>query len=280
LLKKENGQIGKMLVKGKLVTLKLEGEAVIVGDIHGDLESLVHILSDSGFIEQAQQHKNIFLIFLGDYGDRGLYSAEVYYIVLKLKQQFPENVILMRGNHEGPEDLQAHPHDLPAQFHQRFGNLGDVAYSNIRKLFNQLHNVVLVKNRCVLIHGGFSTTAHSLEDLALAHEKHPKEAFLEEMLWNDPEENITGAHPSPRGAGKLFGEDVTEAFLKKLRANALIRGHEPGDEGFKLNHNGRVLTLFSRKGEPYHNEHGAYLKIDLSFETRNAGELLRWVRQF
>lgn len=280
LLKKETGQIGKMRVKGKLVTLEPEGEAVIVGDIHGDLESLVHILSDSNFIEQAQQQKNIFLIFLGDYGDRGHYSVGVYFIVLKLKQQFPENVILMRGNHEGPEDLQAHPHDLPAQLRQRFGNLGDVAYVSIRKLFSHLFNVVLVRNSYILIHGGFPTTAHSLEDFAFAHEKHPKEPFLKEMLWNDPEENISGTHPSPRGAGRLFSEEVTEAFLKKLRVNVLIRGHEPSDEGFKLNHDGKVLTLFSRKGEPYCNGHGAYLKMDLTFETRNAEELLLWVHQF
>ena len=280
LLEKETGQIGKMLIKGKLVALKSEGEAVIVGYVHGDLESLVHILTDSIFIEKAQQNRNIFLIFLGDYGDRGPYPAEVYYVTLELKHRFPENVILMRGNHEGPEDLLAHPHDLPTQFHQRFSTQGDAAYFSIRKLFNQLYNAVLVANRYILIHGGFPTTAGSFDDLAYAHEKHPKETFLEEMLWSDPEENIIGTYPSPRGAGKLFGKDVTEAFLKKLKVNVLIRGHEPCSEGFKLNHNGRVLTLFSRKGEPYYNENGAYLRIDLSLKTRNAEELLQRVHQF
>jgi len=269
-----------MLVKGKLVTLEPEGEAVIVSDVHGDLESLVYLLTDSIFIEKAQQNKNIFLIFLGDYGDRGPYSAEVYYITLKLKRQFPKNVILMRGNHEGPEDLLAHPHDLPSQFHRRFGSRGDGAYFSTRKLFDQLYNAVLVTDRFILIHGGFPANARSLDDLAYAHQKHPKETFLEEMLWSDPEENITGTCPSPRGAGKLFGNDVTEAFLKMLKAKALIRGHEPSSEGFKLNHDAKVLTLFSRKGEPYYNEKGAYLKIDLSLKTRNAEELLPYVRQF
>jgi protein phosphatase len=280
LLQKETGQVGKMHVKGKLATLEPEGEAVIIGDVHGDLESLVHILNDSNFVEKAQQSKDTHLIFLGDYGDRGLYSAEVYYIVLKLKHQFRENVILMRGNHEGPEDLLAHPHDLPIQFKQRFGNQGEAAYSSVRKLFNQLYNAVLIKNRYVLIHGGFPTTARSLDDLAYAHEKHPEKPFLEEMLWNDPEENIKGTYPSPRGVGKLFGNDVTTAFLEMFKVKTLIRGHEPNSEGFKLNHNGQVLTLFSRKDAPYFNEHGAYLRMDLSLETRNAEELLQWIREF
>jgi len=280
LLEKETGQIGKMQVKGKLVTLVPEGEAIVIGDIHGDLESLVYILKDSDFIEEVQRQKNVMLIFLGDYGDRGFYSAEVYYIVLKLKQKFPKNVILLRGNHEGPKDLLASPHDLPMQFLQRFGKNGDTAYVSVRKLFDQLYNAVSVTKRYIFIHGGFPTKARSLEDLACAQEKHPKESFLEEILWNDPEENIKGICSSPRGAGRLFGSDVTTAFLRMMQANVLIRGHEPCMEGFKLNHDGKVLTLFSRKGEPYFNEHGAYLKVNLSLQTKNGEELLPWIRKF
>jgi diadenosine tetraphosphatase ApaH/serine/threonine PP2A family protein phosphatase len=279
-IKKENGQLGKMLIRGKLATLEPDGEAIIIGDLHGDLESLVQILRDSAFMEKVQKPENIFLIFLGDYGDRGSYSAEVYYITLKLKLQFPENVILMRGNHEGPEDLIAQPHDLPLQFSQRFGNEGSAVYSSIRRLFDQLYNTVLVESRYVLIHGGIPANARVLDDLAYAHEKHPKETLLEEMLWSDPEEGIVGTLASPRGAGRLFGSDVTEAFLQMLKVDALIRGHEPSNEGFKLNHNGGILTLFSRKGEPYCNEKGAYLKLDLSPKTGSAEGLLRWVRQF
>lgn len=280
LLEKETGQIGNMLIKGKLITVEPEGNAVIVGDIHGDIESLLRILNESNFMEKAEKQKDVLLIFLGDYGDRGPYSAEVYYIILKLKQQFPENVILMRGNHEGPEDILAYPHDLPIQFQQRFSNHGNTVYSIVRRLFHQFYNAVLVKNRYILIHGGFPTKAQSLDDFAYAQEKHPKEIFLEEMLWNDPEENIKGTYPSPRGAGKLFGEDITATFLEMLQVNRLIRGHEPSSDGFKLNHNGKVLTLFSRKGAPYNNKHGAYLKIDFSRPTENVRELLCWIHKF
>jgi diadenosine tetraphosphatase ApaH/serine/threonine PP2A family protein phosphatase len=153
-------------------------------------------------------------------------------------------------------------------------------YSSIRKLFNQLYNAVLVENRFILIHGGFPTHARSIDDLAHANETYPKEAFLEEMLWNDPEENIIGAIASPRGAGKLFGDNITTTFLKMLKVNVLIRGHEPCREGFKLNHDCRILTLFSRKGVPYFNEHGAYLRLNLSLKPKNAEELLPWIRQF
>ena len=280
LMSKETGRIGKIHVKEKLATIEPSDEAAIIGDVHGDLESLVYILSDSGFLEKAEQQEGITLIFLGDYGDRGASSVEVYYIILKLKLQFPEKVVLMRGNHEGPEDLLAHPHDLPFQFGQRFGERGDEAYLSVRKLFDQLYNAVLVEDRFVIIHGGFPSSASSVDDMAYAHETHPKKPFLEEMLWNDPEENMNGTILSSRGAGKLFGGDVTADFLKMLRVNALVRSHEPCSEGFRLNHEGRVLTLFSRKGEPYFNEHGAYLRLNLSMKPKSAVELLPWVRQF
>ncbi len=277
-LRKESGTVEKTRITGRLIEATPEGEAIIVGDIHGDLDSLAQILSSTAFLQRAGEQNKPLLIFLGDYGDRGVYSAEVYYVVLKLKQVFPENVVLMRGNHEGPDDLLASPHDLPMNLRMRFGEESSSAYGKLRELFNQLYNAVIVGDRCVMLHGGVPSRARSLDDLACAHLKHPKESHLEEILWSDPEEGISGTYPSPRGAGMLFGQDVTTKFLKMLTAKVLIRGHEPVDEGFKINHSGRILTLFSRKGEPYFNRQAAYLELDLSRRIGDVYELRRFIR--
>jgi len=269
----ESGQVGSLQIIGRLVQLKPEGEATVIGDLHGDLESLFRILKATSFIERVKKGENCLLIFLGDYGDRGIHSPEVYYIVLKLKRAFPENVILMRGNHEGPDDLLAHPHDLPSHLYMKFGENSSKAYAVLRKLFDSLHNAVVVEKRYVLLHGGVPTQAGTVDDLAFAHEKHPRETHLEEILWSDPWEGLTGAYASPRGAGRLFGENETESFLEMLDVNLLIRGHEPCANGFKINHNGRVLTLFSRKGSPYFNKRGAYLQLNLNKVVKKAFEL-------
>jgi protein phosphatase len=58
----------------------------------------------------------------------------------------------------------------------------------------------------------------------------------------------------------------------------LIRGHEPSEEGYKINHNGKVLTLFSRKGEPYFNAQAAYLQLDFSMKVENAYQLRNSLR--
>ena len=276
----ESGRVGSMRITGRLVNVPPTGEAIIVGDIHGDLESLAHILKSSNFVEKARKGENLLLVFLGDYGDRGIYSPEVYYVVLKLKEMFPENVVLMRGNHEGPDDLLAYPHDLLLHLRRKFGEDASDVYVKLRRLFNHLHNAVLIEERCVLLHGGVPSKASSIDDLAYAHEKHPRESHLEEILWSDPWEGIKGTYPSPRGAGRLFGEDVTNKFLKMLNVKALIRGHEPSEEGFKINHGGKVLTIFSRRGPPYYNSYGAYLQLDISKVVKDVKQIKQCILKF
>jgi diadenosine tetraphosphatase ApaH/serine/threonine PP2A family protein phosphatase len=280
LLAKENGQVGNFSVIGRLAEIKPFGQAVVVSDLHGDLQSLIQILKETNFVQKMNQNNKAILIFLGDYGDRGSYSAEVYYVVLKLKLLFPEQVILMRGNHEGPEDLLASPHDLPMQFQARFGEKGMDAYSKIRELFKHLYNAVVVEERYLMIHGGLPPQAKALEDLAYAHIKHPKQRLLEDMLWSDPTETIKGVCESPRGAGKLFGENITNQALRRFNVQVLIRGHEPCRDGFKISHRGKILTLFSRKGPPYSNAHGAYLDVELSQKFENAEKLIPFIHMF
>lgn len=281
LISKRQRRIGSLQVEGRLVHLPPSGEVTIIGDLHGDLESLTYILEDSGFFKKVQEGKNVYLIFLGDYGDRGSASLGVYYVVLRLTEMFPENVIMMRGNHEGPKDLLPIPHDLPAQLKKEYGKeTGEKIYAELRKLFNYLYSAVIVDERVVLIHGGFPSEASSLEDLAYAHRKHPQKNHLEEMLWSDPQEGLEGTKPSPRGAGKLFGIDITQRLLKLLHVKILIRSHESCQEGFKIIHKGKILTLFSTNKPPFRNKHGAYLQLGLSKKIEDAGQLRQYLKQF
>jgi protein phosphatase len=186
----------------------------------------------------------------------------------------------MRGNHEGPEDLMASPHDLPIEFQAKFGEKWEEAYNKLRFLFAYLYNAVIVEERYLMIHGGLPHLAKSVKDLAYANEMHPKRGFLEEMLWSDPNETVEDICASPRGAGKLFSKKVTNEVLRRFGVKILIRGHEPCEDGFKIDHDGKVLTLFSRKGEPYFNAYGAYLKVELSEKFENAEKLMPYIHRF
>jgi len=82
-----------------------ETEIAIHSDIHGDLQGLIKYLKclvSQGKINKKFKiiDKNFYLVFLGDYVGGWMYGTEVLYTLLRLKIKNPDNVILIRGNHE------------------------------------------------------------------------------------------------------------------------------------------------------------------------------------
>ncbi len=273
---REKGKEGDQIIKGGLVELPGRGEAIVVGDLHGDLKSLGFILRNSSFFIKKGQ--NLYLTFLGDYGDRGEQSPEVYYVVLKLKSIFPKSVVLLRGNHEGPSDLGVRPHDLPYFLKAKYGLKWREVYRYLQVLFDSLPHCVVIKGKYLMLHGGLPEETTSFSDITYAYKTHPEQKYLEQILWSDPGKEEQSL-PSPRGAGKLFSEGITRKILKKLGVKTLIRSHEPC-EGVFVDHKGKVLTIFSRKGSPYHNSKSAYLKIDLLDKAKDAYELSKKAHLF
>ncbi len=241
----------------------------VIGDLHGDLESLVHILKDSD-VENTDR-----IVFLGDYGDRGEESVEVYYLILTLKvlAGAEERVILLRGNHEGPPDMPVRPHELPLFFKKKYGTQGQELYADIKDLWEYLPYAVVVTGRYLMVHGGVPTNVTSLDDIAYARETHPSSSTFTELLWSDPIEG-TGSFNSIRGAGRMFGEDITDNVLRIAGVKTIIRSHEPC-EGVKVEQGGKILTLFSRKGD--FNNQAAYLLLDETMlrDAKDAEELAR-----
>jgi len=285
LLSRENGRVGGFEVTGRLITAKPGGHAIVIGDLHGDLESLVDILKTGNCLQEISRDRDRIMVFLGDYGDRGNYSAEVYYVVLKLKLLFPEQIVLMRGNHEyfwvgkRRDESGPSPHDLPQRLKTRFGGNGE-EYRCIRGLFDYFYGAVLVEGRYLMVHGGLPERVRKPEDLAFAHTLDSKDELLEDMLWSDPDETVEGTHASPRGAGKLFGKNVTDKVLSSLGVAMLIRGHQFCEEGYRINHGGKILTLFSCKSTLHSNSHGAYLTVDSSEKFSSAYDLVPCITQF
>ena len=93
-------QDAKRIFKNEENTIEIDGDAIVVGDIHGSLHDLLRIIkhvlkSDSK------------VIFLGDYVDRGCFSLECITLLFTLKILKPKRFFLLRGNHEF-EDLCSH----------------------------------------------------------------------------------------------------------------------------------------------------------------------------
>lgn len=89
----------------KEMTYNENAQYACIGDLHGSLHSLLRILLNlhaRGYLNNDLQiiNDNFYLIFTGDLIDRGRHGAEVVYLTLLLKCLNPNNVFLIRGNHE------------------------------------------------------------------------------------------------------------------------------------------------------------------------------------
>lgn len=86
-------QDAKKILESEDTILKIDGDSIIVGDIHGSLHDLLRIINYVISIPFK-------IIFLGDYVDRGQFSLECIILLLALKIMNPEKYFLLRGNHE------------------------------------------------------------------------------------------------------------------------------------------------------------------------------------
>lgn len=76
-------------------------------DLHGDLKSLIEnirCLKQEGLLdENFKCRQGVHLVFLGDYCDRGIYGTQILEILMRLREENPGSVHLIRGNHEDIE---------------------------------------------------------------------------------------------------------------------------------------------------------------------------------
>lgn len=83
----------------------------VFGDLHGSLHSFLRELNalvERGYLTDdfhvaPDWADTFFMLFLGDYVDRGAFGAEVIFTLLELKLKNPTNVVMSRGNHEDEE---------------------------------------------------------------------------------------------------------------------------------------------------------------------------------
>lgn len=108
----------------------------IHGDLHGDVRSLcreLYKLYEQKIIDNNFRiiPDNAWLLFLGDYVDRGVYGAEVIYTLLRLSLANPDRVILVRGNHEdcGINEIGGFIRELQEKFGQDSKDVIDTVQS-------------------------------------------------------------------------------------------------------------------------------------------------------
>jgi protein phosphatase len=207
-------------------------EIRIVGDLHGDLQAFRNAVAGLG--------SNDIVVFLGDYADRGLDGLEVIEELIALIARHPDRVVALKGNHEdygADGEPKFHPCTLKEEVINKRGNWQEF-FSGFRKFSDSLFYAAIIPGYALLLHGGISESIQSVEHLST-----PSAEIINSILWSDPGEG-TGSKPNPRGAGTVFGSDVTAKTLDGLELKYLIRGHQPARawDGPCFDHEARVIT--------------------------------------
>eukprot|EP00732_Lithocolla_globosa_P000300 Lithocolla_globosa_v1_NODE_83_length_6704_cov_20.431945.p2 type:complete len:317 gc:universal NODE_83_length_6704_cov_20.431945:954-4(-) len=213
----------------------------VCGDTHVQFRDLLHIFEVNGWPTCLKSY-----LFNGDFVDRGEQSVEVILTLLCYKILYPKNFHLTRGNHESISMNQHY--GFRNEVFQKFGKKDFFQiYPIFTDVFNSLPLAAVVAEAVFVVHGGLPRHPLSLQAILDTNRfRQPDEnRLISDLLWSDPLANGQGCLPNPRGAGVLFGADITKRFLLQNRLKLLIRSHEKMDEGYLWQHDNKCLTLFS-----------------------------------
>ena len=230
-----------------LLEFKLEGkeeEIYVIGDIHGNLQSLVKLIEIIG-----EKNPKV-VIFLGDIVDRGSYQLECLILVLALKMIEPNRYFLLRGNHETLEMNQYY--GFFQDFMSRFKDQSK--FNEILSIYDVLPICAVINDNILCLHGGIPEDFEILKKLKNKKHKDFDKTTIKlinpgiyQILWNDPKDvEILNFSNSFRGPGiKFFGQKAFDAFMEKNNLQLLIRAHECFPEGYKWFFDKRLLSIFS-----------------------------------
>lgn len=246
--------------------LQLNDPITIVGDVHGQFYDLVKLLEIGGSLENRKY------LFLGDYVDRGAFSVECVLLLYALKLNYPQQIFLLRGNHECRQMTTffnfrsecLHKYDLEV-------------YERIMESFDCMPLACVVNKKFIALHGGISPELRTLEDINRIQRtcEPPRQGIYCDILWSDPVDSADGRLSETykvndvRGCSVFYGAEAVSRFLKRNDLISVIRAHEAQLDGYKM-HKWKgnkefpmVITIFSAPNycDVYNNK-GAIIKFD------------------
>ncbi|KAM6549832.1 hypothetical protein CsatB_021508 [Cannabis sativa] len=219
------------------VTVPEGNHFTVCGDVHGQFYDLLNIFELNGLPSDDNPY-----LFNGDFVDRGSFSLEVILTLFAFKCMSPSAMYLARGNHESKSmnKIYGFEGEVRSKLNETFVEL-------FAEVFCCLPLAHVINQKVFIVHGGlFSVDGVKLSDIRAIDRfcEPPEEGLMCELLWSDPQPSL-GRGPSKRGVGLSFGGDVTKRFLQENNLDLVVRSHEVKDEGYEIEHDGKLITVFS-----------------------------------
>lgn len=120
----------------------------VFGDLHGAAHSFLRELAalqalgflDAGLHVTSEHAHDFYMVFCGDYVDRGVYGVEVLALLLTLRLKNPHNVFASRGNHEdrAMNDYEGGTGGFTAELRRKFPGVSEGDLDDVFRVYETL----------------------------------------------------------------------------------------------------------------------------------------------
>lgn len=249
---------------GQERVMEIKGPTAVVGDLHGDLYTF-RAIRDQLRTELVLGHvQNV--VFLGDIMDRGSGNAQVLLELLEFYNDFPNQVYILRGNHETISMFEGFSKDYnPARNDPFFRGID---YMIFKKFFDTLPYAVVINGHTLAVHGGIPREDLWDEFFGVGLPKEGERGFdvVMSAIWADYDPGgdamkMNGSRTCWDYRIILYSEEDVSRFCSRWRTKALlkkckepvgkikriIRAHQPslGSTFHQSSEKGIVTTVFS-----------------------------------
>jgi serine/threonine-protein phosphatase 2A catalytic subunit len=216
--------------------VSVQSPVTVVGDIHGQFQDLKELMRIAGSPPEVNY------LFLGDFVDRGECSVKTICIGFLLKLRHRERVCLLRGNHECRQITQCY--GFYDECMKLYGSAS--VWTAFTDAFDYLPLTAIIDGKIFCTHAGLSPNLSTLDDIRQLDrfQEIPHDGPMCDLVWSDPSDNL-GWCFSKRGAGYMFGQDISEQFNHENGTKLIARAHQVVMDGYQWQHDRNLVTLFS-----------------------------------
>ena len=177
-----------------------------------------------------------------DFVDRGKNGLECICLLLAYKIKYPENFFLLRGNHEC-----ASINRIYGFYDECKRRYNIKLWKKFQEVFNVLPIAAVVDEKIFCVHAGLSPDLQSMKQIQdiMRPTDVPDAGLLCDLMWSDPDADITGWAENDRGVSYTFGADVVGKFLQKHDFDLVVRAHQVVEDGYEFFADRGLVTVFS-----------------------------------